>query len=99
MDADIRRMMADLGLARRDEVSAPEDLPKARQARVDYREQAKIAADFEGRRTKIENEALKGKDERTAKMKAWHSKSEGYRQPMFSQLTLFKRHPQSRLTR
>jgi len=81
MDADVRRMMADLGLSRRDEVSAPEDLPKARQTRVDPREQAKLAADFEGRRAKIDKQALSGNDGRAAKMKAWHSKSEDGRQP------------------
>lgn len=73
MDPDVARMMADLGLERRDVVSAPTADGKGRGAREDPRAQAAIAADFEARRTRI----LAGgpNDERAARLRAWNSKS------------------------
>lgn len=73
MDADALRMLADLGLERRDIVSAPEEVPRARQIREDPREQAAVAADFEARRRRNRLTDTGDGDERMARLKAWNS--------------------------
>ena len=64
-------MQADLGLERRDVVSAPEE---NRRGYVDPREQAKVLADVKARRAKFDGEASGEEDERAARLRAWNSK-------------------------
>ena len=74
MDPDALRMLADLGLARRDIVSAPDEIPKSgRRERQDPREQAQVAAEFEARRHRTVPDKSNGGDERAARLKAWNS--------------------------
>ena len=68
------QMMADLGLVRRDVVSAPED--KKNQRQISVHEQAQIQRDFAARRAKATSApATSGEDERTARIRAWNSKT------------------------
>ena len=72
MDAGARRMLADLGLERRDIVSAPDEIPRARGPQDDPREQAFVAAAFEKRRKQTYD--VDGNDDARAKrLKAWNS--------------------------
>lgn len=73
MDADALRMLADLGLERRDIVSAPDEIPKGHRVREDPREQAAVAADFEARRRRNRLTETGDGDERMARLKAWNS--------------------------
>lgn len=73
MDAEALRMLADLGLERRDVVSAPDEVPKGRHYREDPREQAAIAAAFEARRKQNSRDDVGGGDERAACLRAWNS--------------------------
>jgi hypothetical protein len=62
-------MMADLGLVRRDVVSAPEE--KKNHSQIEQ-----IQRDFAARRAKVASAAAaSGEDERTAKIRAWNSKT------------------------
>lgn len=74
MDAEALRMMADLGLERRDLVSAPDGIPSSRHPREDPREQLLIAKAFEARRTESSKDDNGLGDERAARLKAWNSK-------------------------
>lgn len=73
MDADALRMLADLGITRRDAVSAPEEIPKGRQLREDPREQAAAARAFEKRRAGCGHDGNGVEGERAARLKAWNS--------------------------
>ena len=74
MNADALRMLADLGVERRDVVSAPVEIAKGRNYQEDPREQAAVAADFEARRRKDErSDAHAGSDDRAARLRAWNS--------------------------
>lgn len=73
MDANAARMMADLGLARRDHVSAPEEHSN-RRVRVDPREQAEVQRDVEARRAKGAKAPATDEDDSTARINAWNSK-------------------------
>lgn len=74
MDADALRMLADLGIDRRDVVSAPAEASKGRNYREDPREQAAIAAEFEARRKNHGGDDINsGGDERAARLRAWNS--------------------------
>lgn len=79
MDADACRMLADLGLERRDIVSAPDEIPRARASRDDPREQAFVAAAFEKRR-KQTHDANGDGDARAERLKVWNSQ---YQCPSF----------------
>ena len=71
MDPAALAMLADLGLERRDIVSAPDD---DRRAHVDPREQARVAAESKARRAKLGGEAKGAESERDARLRAWNSK-------------------------
>ena len=76
MDAEtaamIAQMMADLGTARRDEVSAPLADGKGRPIQEDSRRERAVQADVEARRAKTLKASAAGGD-RGAKMRAWNS--------------------------
>lgn len=100
MDADALRMLADLGLERRDLVSAPDDVPSIRRVREDPREQAAIAKAFEKRRSDSSKGANGTEDERTARLKAWNSKlSRRHSQLRKIRLTFAKLRQPSRRTK
>lgn len=72
MDADALRMLADLGLERRDIVSAPDEISRARTQREDPSEQAAVAAAFESRRKQV-NGGGSDDDARAKRLEAWNS--------------------------
>ena len=73
MDADALRMLADLGIERRDAVSAPVEASKGRNYRDDSRQHAAIAADFEARRKHhVNGDAHDGADGHAARLRAWN---------------------------
>ena len=74
MDAVALAMLADLGLERRDVVSAPEEVSKNGRVRIDPREQARVLADVQARRAKYGGEANGEEDLRAARLRAWNSK-------------------------
>ena len=67
-------MMADLGLTRRDIVSAPDEDFKKNRVQIDPRAQATAVADFRARRSQITAEDT-GDDVRAARLRAWNSES------------------------
>ena len=71
MDEDAKRMMADLGLATRDLVSAPEDHSKGN----DAHKQATARQAVASRRAQVMAVTANTKDERAAKLRAWNSRS------------------------
>ena len=79
MDADALRMLADLGLERRDIVSAPDADSKGRACHEDPRQKAALVARFEARRVEREDDTASGGDqkaaERAGQLKAWNSES------------------------
>jgi hypothetical protein len=72
--ADVARMMADLGLARRDLVSAPEADAKGRRLRDDPYQQRMMRAKEEERRARLGNEET-GESRQTALLKRWNSEA------------------------
>ena len=72
MDAQALRMLADLGLARRDVISAPEDF--GRRQRTDPREQDAVAAAFEALRKQTTSNNVGEGDGRATRLRAWNSK-------------------------
>ncbi|KAK5171453.1 uncharacterized protein LTR77_004598 [Saxophila tyrrhenica] len=60
MDAATLQMMADLGVARRDELSTTEIETRGRPARVDPREQARIRAEVKARQEEAQNNGTAG---------------------------------------
>lgn len=70
MDAATAQMMADLGLARRDLVSAPEDIQPAR---TDPRARAAVAAEVSSRRRQAAAGGSGNQDDSTARLRAWNS--------------------------
>ena len=73
MDADALRMLADLGLERRDIVSAPECDARGRPIREDPRAQQAVLADVEARRTKHSADDFGGAGEYAGRLRAWNS--------------------------
>lgn len=71
MDPAALHMMADLGLERRDTVSAPNFTLNGRRGHVDPLQRATVARAFEDRRNSSRNQH---NGVRTARLKAWNSK-------------------------
>ena len=67
------QMMADLGLARRDIVSAPNADSRGRIVREDPHQQAALLADVEARRARHNTKGGADGDERGARLRAWNS--------------------------
>jgi hypothetical protein len=76
MDEDVkRRMMADLGLATRDLVSAPEERSKGNFPGNDAHKQAAVRQAAVSRRAQVIAATANPKDERAVKLRAWNSRS------------------------
>lgn len=73
MATDAERMMADLGLSRRDAVSAPEESGKSRAAVVTPREQAAIQRKNDSRRQRTDTAKGGPEAETAVKLAAWNS--------------------------
>ena len=73
MDAITRQMMADLGIERRDIVSAPSTDARGRVVREDTQQQDAIREQVDDRRRR-HNDAADGEDTRTARLRTWDSK-------------------------
>lgn len=72
---DVARMLADLGSARRDQVSAPSDELRGRPVRPDTRAQQAILAEDVARRQRICKGPRDGAQaEKAAALKAWNSR-------------------------
>ncbi|KAK5127506.1 hypothetical protein LTR85_006845 [Meristemomyces frigidus] len=85
MDPETAQMMADLGLARRDFVSAPEADARGRMVREDPRQQQAIKAAFEARRAKT-RDVGSAENERSARLSAWNTETTFERDAITDQL-------------
>jgi len=90
--------MQDLGLARRDHVSAPEADAKGRTMRDDPRQSRAIMAEFETRRNQAADTSST-EDARAERLRAWNSKREHLGYPTITLLTLSQLRPRSNATR
>ncbi|KAK4549917.1 hypothetical protein LTR36_005218 [Oleoguttula mirabilis] len=87
MDADVAQMMADLGLARRDFVSAPAADARGRLVREDPHLQEAILADIEAHRARAQTRnAGSAIDGRGEKLKAWNTDTTFERDSVTDQL-------------
>ena len=89
MDAATAQMVADLGLARRNEVSAPDADSKGRAVNVDPREQAATQAEVQRRQAKASAPAAAGENEVSARLRAWNSMFSFIYQPLSNIADLF----------
>ncbi|EMC97213.1 hypothetical protein BAUCODRAFT_155971 [Baudoinia panamericana UAMH 10762] len=85
MDTDVLRMMADLGIERRDMVSAPADDGRGRITQVDLLTKQAAIRDFEGRRN-TSSKAKGPTGEVAAKLQAWNMASAFERDDVTEQL-------------
>ena len=73
MDADVARMMADLGVMRRDQISTPEEGPKRGLVSASAREMAAAKRDIEDRKAKFKaNSKGVADSSQAAKINAWN---------------------------
>ncbi|KAK3686346.1 hypothetical protein LTR37_019936 [Vermiconidia calcicola] len=85
MDAITRQMMADLGIERRDIVSAPSTDARGRVVREDTQQQDAIREQVDDRRRR-HNDAADGEDTRTARLRAWNTETTFEQDEVTSQL-------------
>lgn len=93
MDADTLRMLADLGLDRREVLSAPTGDEKGHGYRSNLHEEADILANEEARRHQQTRD--RGGSSRDVAIRAWNSKQMSVRRLAEDQLTLPQRRPTS----
>ena len=75
MDAETRRMLADLGVERRDAISAPEEGARGGGPRQTPQSERLVRNNVEAHRARFIGDAAEGADDLTTRIRAWNSKS------------------------